>query len=69
MKKSPDHGKYFTSQEFNNLTVDILVARLAEAKLTAKNDIANFGEKTGFDEKLKILIKKVTSNKKNLNEL
>ena len=64
MKKSPDHGKYFTSQEFNNLTVDNFVARLAEAKLTAKNDIANFGEKTGFDEKLKILIKKLLQIKK-----
>ena len=64
MKKSPDHDKYFTSQEFNNLTVDNLVARLAEAKLTAKNDIANFGEKTGFDEKLKILIKKLLQIKK-----
>ena len=64
MKKSPDHDKYFTSQEFNNWTVDNFVARLAEAKLTAKNDIANFGEKTGFDEKLKILIKKLLQIKK-----
>ena len=38
-------------------------ARLAPANLASKNDIANFIKKTDFDDKLKNLNKKVTSNK------
>ena len=38
-------------------------ARLAQAKLATKNDIANFVKKTYFDKKLKNINKKVTSNK------
>ena len=37
------------------------VSRLAQANL--ENDIANFVKKIGIDDKLKILIKKVTSSK------
>ena len=58
-----DHTKYIITQEFNKLTSDRFVARLAQANLASKNDIANFVKKTDFDEKLKNLNKKVTSNK------
>ena len=36
---------------------------LAQAKLAAKADLADFVKKTDFDDKLKNLNKKVTSNK------
>ena len=38
-------------------------ARLAKATLASKNNFANFVKKTGFDDKLKNLNDKVTSNK------
>ena len=38
-------------------------ARLAQAKLATKADIADFVKKTDFDEKLKKNNKKVTSNR------
>ena len=38
-------------------------ARLAQANLASKNDIAVLVEKTDFEEKLKHLNKNVTSNK------
>ena len=48
-----NHGKYVTTQEFNNLTVDIFVARLAQTKLTTKAGIADFVKETDFGKKLK----------------
>ena len=51
-----DHGKYFTTQEFNRLTSEKFTARLKPANLASKNDIANFVKKTGFHEKLKTLL-------------
>ena len=60
-----DHDKYITTQEFNKLTSEKFTARLAQANLASKNDIANFVKKTDFDNKLK----DVTSNKNELNEL
>ena len=67
---------YTTSLEFNKLTKENFTARLGQANLASKNDIANFVKKKDFDDKLKILNKKVTSNKtkhvlveKKLNEL
>ena len=59
-----DHDKCITTQEFNKLTSDYFTARLAQANLASKKDIANFVKKTDFDDKLKNLNKKVTSNKK-----
>ena len=47
------NDKYITTPEFNKLT----------ANLASKNDIANFIRKTDFNDKLKNLNKKVTSNK------
>ena len=67
-KKITDHNhdeydKYITTEEFYKLTSKNLDARLAQANLTRKNDIADFVKKTDFDDKLKNLNKKVTSNK------
>ena len=49
-----DHDKYITTQEF--------IARLKQANLASKNDIANFVKNNDFDNKLK----DVTSNKNEL---
>ena len=40
-----------------------LTETLKEAKLAAKSDIANFVKEIDFDEKLRIVNKKVTLNK------
>ena len=53
-----DYDKYITTQLFNKLTAEIVAARLAQANLASKNDIANLVKKTDFDDKLR-----------NLNEL
>ena len=53
-KNDYDHDKYITTQEFNQLTSDNFTARLAQANLKSKNDIASFIKKTDFDDKLKI---------------
>ena len=45
------------------LTVDNFAARLAQAKLATKADIADFVKEADFDNKLENLNKKVTSNK------
>ena len=44
--KIPDHNKYITTYEFNKLTAQNFAARLAQANLPGKNDIANFVKKT-----------------------
>ena len=64
-KKTLDHGhgKYITTQEFNNLTAYNFTVRFAQAKLAAKDDIADFVKEKDFDNKLKSINKKVTSNK------
>ena len=59
-KYDHDHDKYITKQEFNKLTSEKFAARLAQANSASKNDIANFINKTDFDDKLKNLKKKVT---------
>ena len=48
-----NHDKYITTPEFNKLIAENFVARLSQANLATKNDIANFVNKTDFDEKLK----------------
>ena len=45
------------------MTLENLIARLKQENLAGKNDIANFVNKTGFNDKLKNLNKKVTSNR------
>ena len=58
-----DHDKHITTQKFKKFTSDNFNARLAQTNLAGKNDIANFAKKTDFDDKLKNLNKKFTSNK------
>ena len=42
MTTDHDHNKYITTQEFNKLTTETFTARLAQANVASKNDIANF---------------------------
>ena len=58
-----DYAKYITAQGFNKLISKNFASRLSQATLGSKNDIANFVNNTDFDDKLKRLNKKVTSNK------
>ena len=53
------------TQEFNKLTSEKFTARLKQANLASKSDIANFIKNTDFDNKLK----DVTLNKNELKEL
>ena len=39
--KIPDHSKYIITSEFNKLTAENFDARLAQANLASKSDIAN----------------------------
>ena len=60
-----DHDKnnLITTQEFNKLTADCFAARLAQAHLATKADIADLVKKKDFDKNLKNINKKVTSKK------
>ena len=58
-----NHEKYVTTPEFNKLTAEYFAARLAQANLATESDIADFVNKTDFDDKLKDLSKRVTSSK------
>ena len=49
-----DHDKYITIPEFNKLLAEVFDARLKQADLVTKTD---------FDDKLKSLNQKITSNK------
>ena len=64
-KKITDHNhdKYITTPEFNKLTAETFAARLRQANLASKNDIANFINKTDFDNKLSGFNKRINSNK------
>ena len=57
-----DHDKYITTPELN-LTAETFPAKIAEANLPSKSDIAYFVKNTDFDDRLKQLNKKVTLNK------
>ena len=48
-----NHDKYITTPEFNRLTSENFAARLVQANLASKNDIANVVKKTDFDDKMK----------------
>ena len=54
-RKYFNHGyaKYITPEEFSKLTIDNFTARLAQTKLSSKNDIADFVSETDFDNKKK----------------
>ena len=58
-----DHDNYITSQQFNEVRSQTFTARLTQANLASKSDIANFVKKIDFDDKLKTLNKNVISNK------
>ena len=64
-----DHDKYIITPEFNKLTAENFAARLAQANLAYKNDIANFVKKTDFDDKLKNLNKKLAQINQNIYQL
>ena len=51
-----DHDKYFTTQQFSKLTSENFTARLSQANLARRSDIANY-------------VKKANLNKDELNEL
>ena len=44
--------EYITTRELNILTSENFTARLKQANLVSKNDIANLVKTTGFDNKL-----------------
>ena len=52
-----DHDKYITTPKFNNLAARVFTLRLVQANLVTK---------TGFDDKLGSLIKKLTQIKQNI---
>ena len=54
-----DHDNYITTQEIKKLTLENFTARLKQANLTCKNDIANFVNKVYFNN----ILKNITSNK------
>ena len=43
-----DHDRYITTREFNKLKSEHFAAKLSQANLESKSDIANFGEKNWF---------------------
>ena len=55
LKRNNIYKKYITTPEFNKLTGENFAARVAQASLASKGDIANFVKKAGFDDKLKNL--------------
>ena len=61
-----DQDKYITTtQEFKKLTSETFTARLEQANLASKSDVANPVKKTDFDNQLNVF----TSNKTELHEL
>ena len=56
-------NKYITTKEINKLTVGTFAARLSKANLTSKIDIAAWTKKADFDDKLKHLNNRFTSNR------
>ena len=63
LNEIPDHSKYIITPVFNKLRAGNLTARLQQANLATKGDTGDFVKKTNFNDKLKNLNKKVTSNK------
>ena len=61
-----DHSKCITTQEFNKLTAENFTARLKQANIVAKVDIAYFIEKADFDDKLRYFLKQLLQIKQNM---
>ena len=60
-KKNTDHdhsNKHITTQEFDKFTAQIFAARLTQANLASKSDIAALVKKKDFDDKLKNLLQR-----------
>ena len=57
-----DHDKNIATPEFNNSAAENFAARLAQANLARKNDIAALVKNTDFDDKRKNLNENVTLN-------
>ena len=53
-----------TTLEFNKIIAENFAARLAQANLASKSNIANFLKKTDLDDKLKNWYKKDIPNKR-----
>ena len=65
-----DHDKYITTQQFNKLTSESFTARLKQANLASKHDLANFVKKTDFNNKLRNLkLKKLHQVNQNISLL
>ena len=58
-----EDSKCITTPEFNELSAENFTARIKQANLPSKGDIADFLKKIDFDDKLNTLNKKITSNK------
>ena len=58
-----DHDKYISNLEFKKLTAEHFSAWLAQANISSKSDIGNFVKKVDFDDIIKTINKKITSNK------
>ena len=56
----PDHSKYISTLESKRLIAENFTARLKQANLATKDDIADFVKTKSFDDKLKKWNKKVT---------
>ena len=64
-KKNTDHNhdNCITTPEFNTFTGEIFNLILKQANIANKNDIANFVNKTEFDNKVLSFDKRINSNK------
>ena len=66
-KKITDHdhsSRYITTQQFNKLTAENFTAKLTQAHLANKADIADLTKEKDFDNKLRNINKKVVQNEK-----
>ena len=61
-----DHIKSITTLEFNKLTTENFTARIKQANLATKRNIAGFVKKTDFDDKLKNQNKKLPQINRNM---
>ena len=59
-REIPAHDKCITTPEYNKLMAENFAARLKQAKLATKDDIADFVENACFYEKLTNINKNVT---------
>ena len=71
IKKKLDHyhdhsNQYITTQEFNTLRTKNFAAKLKQAKLVTKADIANLVKKKNTDDELKKLNKQLLQIKQNM---